>query len=810
MYAEYFLNTDPGFGNATQITVSPAPDITNISFTTSIQPLQNGFHHLYVRVKDSNGKWSLTNVKPFYKETVYTSLPNLVQAEYFINTDPGFGNGTAIAISPSQNLTNVSFAVDLSALNNGFHHLYVRVKDSSGKWSLTNVKPFYKEKVYTALPDLVQAEYFLNTDPGFGNGTAITISPSQNLTNVSFAVDLSTLNNGFHHFYLRVKDSNGKWSLTNVKPFYKETVQTTLPNIVKAEYYVNSDPGFGNGINIPITTAGDTVNLQFTADASGLPLGTHKLFVRVKDQYGKWSLTNIKDFDVDCALLDVDFYADPGCSGKPILFSDSSNNVFPLAQYYWNFGDGTSTVIANKGDIQHTFSSGGTYNVKLKIFNSSECVDSIIKTVTVFSTPGTPGTPSGLTSVCASSVSTVYTTTGATHALDYYWELNPVNAGTIGSTGTTATVFWDAGFSGAAQIRVRGVNSICEGNFSSWRNITVYSDSEGGTLSALNNEICTGESTGLLTLVGYMGNIIRWEKQVNSEGWTSITNTTSSYSEIIQTAGLWQYRAVIKNGTCSESYSNVISITAHQSYNFIQNKSICEGYYYTWRGSDYYIPGTYTESYQSIHGCDSIYELNLSYYPPFKTVNLQILLQGLYSATQPGTMNAARSETDPQFSSTIADEITIELHDGSDYSNIILSLDTLLPTTGNISFILPCEFDNYCYITVKHRNSIETVSATPVLFEGGGPINYSFKSSASQAYGNNLMLMTGGYYAIYGGDANCDGMVDGSDMSLIDNAASQFIGGYIVLDINGDGIVDGSDMALIDNNSTSFVQKQTP
>ncbi|HOG19226.1 MAG TPA: hypothetical protein PKW37_02120, partial [Salinivirgaceae bacterium] len=159
--AEYFINTDPGYGNATQLTFTAAPDVGSINFNVDIEALAMGFHHLYVRVKDENGKWSQTNVKPFYKEKVYTSLPNIVKAEYFLNTDPGFGNGTDVAIIPGQDITDISFAVELSSLDNGFHHLYVRVQDAHGRWSLTNVKPFYKETVYTELPNIVKAEYFI-------------------------------------------------------------------------------------------------------------------------------------------------------------------------------------------------------------------------------------------------------------------------------------------------------------------------------------------------------------------------------------------------------------------------------------------------------------------------------------------------------------------------------------------------------------------------------------------------------------------------------------------------------------------------
>ena len=113
------------------------------------------------------------------------------------------------------------------------------------------------------------------------------------------------------------------------------------------------------------------------------------------------------------------------------------------------------------------------------------------------------------------------------------------------------------------------------------------------------------------------------------------------------------------------------------------------------------------------------------------------------------------------------------------------------------------------YVTIKGRNSIETVSSSAVSF-AGSTISYNFSSSATQTYGGNIKAVAGGYYTIFAGDVSQDGIVDGSDMALVDNASSQMLMGYNVTDVNGDGIVDGSDMAIVDNNSSAIIRKITP
>jgi len=47
-------------------------------------------------------------------------------------------------------------------------------------------------------------------------------------------------------------------------------------------------------------------------------------------------------------------------------------------------------------------------------------------------------------------------------------------------------------------------------------------------------------------------------------------------------------------------------------------------------------------------------------------------------------------------------------------------------------------------------------------------------------------------------------------MAKIDNATKAIQVGYYPEDVNGDGLVDGSDMAIIDNNSVAVVFARRP
>ena len=217
------------------------------------------------------------------------------KVEYFIDTDPGFGNGTNVSITAAANITDLLIPVDISALGKGLHNVYLRSRDDGGNWSLTRRWLFVKD---FAAGNVNKAEYFVDTDPGFGNGTDVVVSAGTNISNVLIPVDISSFGMGLHSVYLRTKDVNGTWSLTSRWLFFKDIARD---NLLGGEYFFDTDPGFGNGTVIPFGGGlGTNVpDFSFGASLSGIPNGLHYLFIRTKEANGKWSLTNVIQFDKD-------------------------------------------------------------------------------------------------------------------------------------------------------------------------------------------------------------------------------------------------------------------------------------------------------------------------------------------------------------------------------------------------------------------------------------------------------------------------------------------------------------------------------
>lgn len=191
-----------------------------------------------------------------------------------------------------------------------------------------------------------------------------------------------------------------------------------------------------------------------------------------------------------------------------------------------------------------------------------------------------------------------------------------------------------------------------------------------------------------------------------------------------------------------------------------------------------------------------------------KTLNLSsVMLEGLYSGL--GTNLQAYDELGPHWPAGIADHITVELHDEAVYGTIVLTLaDVPLSTTGIATIIVPGTFNSSYYITIRHRNSLETTTANAISF-AGNTINQSF-GTPSDVFGGNLIQMPDLSYAIYGGDIDQDGFIGVSDMASADNQSAAFGSGYLAEDIDGDGFVGVADMAIIDNNAANFVSAILP
>ncbi|MDP4261181.1 MAG: T9SS type A sorting domain-containing protein [Bacteroidota bacterium] len=300
--AEYFFDTDPGVNNGTSITLTGTSDTINFSTAISIASLPSGFHFLGLRVRDNNGTWGLFEKRGFYISSTTTNAANISAAEYFFDTDPGAGNGTATAVGTTGSVVNFTATIPTS-LPAGFHFLAIRTKDANGIWGFFETRGFFISSSTADAANIVAAEYFFDTDPGAGNGTATAVGTTGSVVNFTATIPTS-LPAGFHFLAIRIKDANGVWGLFETRGFFISSSTSDAANIVAAEYFFDTDPGMGNGTATPVGTSGSVVNFAATIPTS-LSAGFHFLAIRIKGQDGIWGLFEKRGFYISNSTTDA-------------------------------------------------------------------------------------------------------------------------------------------------------------------------------------------------------------------------------------------------------------------------------------------------------------------------------------------------------------------------------------------------------------------------------------------------------------------------------------------------------------------------
>ncbi len=298
---EYYLDTDPGYGNATNLSFTGTQPNVNGNISIDLVPLTAGVHIVGVRSRDANGAWSFDNkwifLKP-YPNSGATVQPNINRVEWYLDHDPGYGNGTPLSITAAQDLGGLAINIDLTSLQHGVHIVGIRSRDANGAWSFDNkwlfLKPFINSGPISQ-PNINRVEWYIDDDPGYGNGTPISITAAQDIAALAINIDLLPLRQGVHIVGVRSRDANGAWSFDNkwlfLKP-YSNGGAVQQPNINRVEWYLDNDPGYGNGTALSISPSQDLAALAVNVDLAPLKQGVHIVGIRSRDANGAWSFDN--------------------------------------------------------------------------------------------------------------------------------------------------------------------------------------------------------------------------------------------------------------------------------------------------------------------------------------------------------------------------------------------------------------------------------------------------------------------------------------------------------------------------------------
>ena len=537
-YLEYYFDTDPGYrlGYGVALT-TPGPSITQ-TYVADLSSLAPGFHTMYTRVKNAAGAWSIANVRPVYvgPTGAGSTVPNLTYAEYYIDTDPGYRLGTRVNFATPGPGINQNFVADLSGVSNGFHTLFVRVRNAAGAWSISTLKPFVRSGISpTAAPaNLTRCEYYIDTDPGHGLATNVPITAGTGL-NQTFTADLSGVPNGIHTLYVRVRDASRAWSIVTVRPFVRQgsIAGAARPLITQfryqvfasgaatasspPEYYVLPVPARAADVdvtfptNVCVTTAGNYVLRVAALDANGVPAieYAHPFAVTTPSQFNP---------NLPPTLA--------GCSGQPLTVTSAPAG--PGGSYQWSRNGLPLTGATNQA---LTVTTAATYAVT--VTSAAGCSGAGSTSVTFSPAPTIALAP--FTNVPCGQTSTVLDA-GAGYAT-YAW--TPGGATTQTLTATAP---------GTYSVTVTGAST---GTCTATASTTVRMPK--ADILQTNTAQCPGVST-TLTLATPVQGSIAW-----LANGTAIPGQTSPSLSVAPTATT-TYTAVVSDGSFSCSAALTITV----------------------------------------------------------------------------------------------------------------------------------------------------------------------------------------------------------------------------------------------------------
>lgn len=226
------------------------------------------------------------------------TLAQITSGEYFYDADPGISNGTAFSI-PSEQYVDGEFTFSTEGLATGKHVLGIRVKED-GVWSVTQTIEFYiePETIDHTNIQLIAGEYFIDADPGVGNGIGFSVSAADALDQ-ELDIDLSGIAPGKHTLSVRYQNSDKIWGPAESTEFVIEP-EAGLESgfLIKLNYEVRNTNGMVKEGLVPIEDKPGSIDMDLDIDISGLTEGVYDFLVFAVNEQGLMSIYESGSFFV--------------------------------------------------------------------------------------------------------------------------------------------------------------------------------------------------------------------------------------------------------------------------------------------------------------------------------------------------------------------------------------------------------------------------------------------------------------------------------------------------------------------------------
>ena len=830
---EYYLgNDDPGEGNGIAIQTSEGSfdEVVEALFKDSV--LLSGYGNTFlfnIRAKDAANHWG-----PIFKKPINIASPiagnggvsraiNITAAEYFFGTsDPGEGNGNILLAFDGAFDEALEAVIQQQVSINGYGNSFLlnaRMKDADNHWG-----PIFKKPINIAslivgndgssgAIKITAAEYFFGTsDPGEGNGNTLLAFDGAFDEALEVLIQQQVSINGYGNSFLlnvRMKDADNHWGSIFKKPINIASPTssnggvTHAINITAAEYFFGtSDPGEGNANALLVFDGAFDEALEtvfkdsvFMNHPSG---GNFLLNVRAKDATQHWGALYKKVIRIPVSVSQLIAEGDTLKVCPQAIVTLHYQGPAGFSPHWSNNSTFDSTIVSavQSGYVTVTAQLGNeTYFDSIYLFVSPMPynffpTDSILSCGTFYTLAATAGNITYNWNTGDTSQSIVVSNS------NWYKCVVTNNEGCAARDSVFVTVN-----SLPVVIAASSAGSVCAGSSVTLTGIgaTYYTWSGGVT----NGVSFIPSSSETYTVIGVDANGCTASAsqyvQVNDvPSVQSCTNQHFCYGQSVATALLSGSPAGVTfdiSGGASIGLANQTAVSSIPSFTATSvGTSII----------------TITPMANGCVGASSTYTLTVTNCGNV-TVHLKLFLHGYYDNN--GLMQKVLYNqsvvSDP--ASVLADSVTVELHEATYPYSMMRTTSALLHTNGTLTCSFPDDvLGTPYYISIHHRNTIETWSAAPMTITPD--MTYDFSAAASKAYANNQVDVSGNgtIWAMFTADLNQDQNVDLLDMLILEDDIALYMYGYAATDLNGDGNTDLLDVIYLDYGIANYVFSYHP
>lgn len=178
---------------------------------------------------------------PLPGEVSVPEAAGMEAGEYFFDEDPGRGLGMRLEVGEDEQAEfSAALSIDVSDLTPGRHHLFVRFRDTEGRWGPVTKMPFFLlPQAVRETPATVAGEVEIEDRVGKVVRTDLALEGS---ANVSAVAQFSTegWEPGASRVRVRLQDAQGQWSVPTTQTVF------TLPSFPEAQIGLRVRQGEGD------------------------------------------------------------------------------------------------------------------------------------------------------------------------------------------------------------------------------------------------------------------------------------------------------------------------------------------------------------------------------------------------------------------------------------------------------------------------------------------------------------------------------------------------------------------------------------